>query len=71
MNLIGQKDLNLRTGLKKILTELDSEHQVAECEDWDCTLLELIQTGNVRFLFLDLNILGTSWQQNAKIYLLH
>ena len=66
MNLIAQKNFELRQAWANILKQTQPMEKLVECEDWDCTLLELIQTGTIEHLFLDLNILGTSWQQRTK-----
>ncbi len=66
MNLIAQKNFNLRQGWATLLKELAPTEELVQCEDWDCTLLELIQTGTIKYLFLDLNVLGNGWQQRCK-----
>ena len=66
MNLIAQKNFEYRQAWAEILKELAPSEKLVECEDWDCTLLELIQTGSIEYLFLDLNVLGISWQQRTK-----
>lgn len=66
MNLIAQKNLELRQAWADILKQTAPMEKLVECEDWDCTLLELIQTGTIEHLFLDLNVLGISWQQRTK-----
>ena len=66
MNLIAQRNFNLRQKWVHILKTMAPTQEVAECEDWDCTLLGLIQTGSIKHLFLDLNVLGVSWQQRCK-----
>ena len=66
MNLIAQRNFNLRQKWVHILKTMAPTQELAECEDWDCTLLGLIQTGTIKHLFLDLNVLGISWQQRCK-----
>ena len=66
MNLIAQKNFTLRQKWARILKTMAPTQELAQCEDWDCTLLELIQSGSIRYLFLDLNVLGVSWQQRCK-----
>ncbi len=66
MNLIAQRNFTLRQHWVSIIKTLMPNEELAECEDWDCTLLELIQSGSIKYLFLDLNVLGVSWQQRCK-----
>lgn len=66
MNLIAQKNFTLRQKWARILKTMAPTQELAECEDWDCTLLGLIQSGSIKHLFLDLNVLGVSWQQRCK-----
>ena len=66
MNLIAQKNFTLRQKWVRILKTMAPTQELAECEDWDCTLLGLIQSGSIKHLFLDLNVLGVSWQQRCK-----
>ena len=66
MNLIAQRNSNLRQKWAQILKTMAPMEKLAECEDWDCTLLGLIQSGTIKHLFLDLNVLGISWQQRCK-----
>ena len=66
MNLIAQKDFELRQLLSDILKEKEPNEKLIECENWDCILLELLQTGTIEYLFLDLNIMGISWKQRTK-----
>ena len=65
MNLIAQRNFTLRQHWVSIIKTLMPNEELAECEDWDCTLLELIQSGSIKYLFLDLNVLGVSWQQRC------
>ena len=66
MNLIAQRNFNLRQKMANILKTATPTQELAQCEDWDCTLLELIQSGKIEHLFLDLNVLGVSWQQRCR-----
>ena len=66
MNLIAQKNFKLRQNWTKLLKQQAPSKQLIECEDWDCTLLELVQSGTIEYLFLDINVLGVSWQQRVK-----
>ena len=66
MNLIAQRNFNLRQRWAQILKTMAPTQELAECEDWDCTLLGLIQSGTIKHLFLDLNVLGVSWQQRCR-----
>lgn len=65
MDLIAQKDIELRQRLTDYLRQ-SGQTELAECEDWDCTLLEMIQKGNIKLLFLDLQVAGLVWQQRCK-----
>ena len=66
MNLIAQRNFVLRQKWVHVLKTMAPTQELAECEDWDCTLLGLIQSGTIKHLFLDLNVLGISWQQRCK-----
>ena len=66
MNLIAQRNSALRQKWVHVLKTMSPSQVLAECEDWDCALLGLIQTGSIKHLFLDLNVLGISWQQRCK-----
>ncbi len=66
MDLVAQKELVLRQREIKILKELRPNQKIIECEDWDCTLMEMIQSGTIDFLFLDINVLGLSWTTRLK-----
>ena len=58
--ILGEKIFERRQELKKIILSIDPETEVVECEDWDCTLLDLIKSDESELLFLDLNIMGIS-----------
>lgn len=64
--ILGEKIFERRQELKKIILSIDPETEVVECEDWDCTLLDLIKSDESELLFLDLNIMGISWLQRIK-----
>lgn len=66
MNLIAQRNFGLRQKWVHVLKTMAPTQELAECEDWDCTLLGLIQSGTIKHLFLDLNVLGISWQQRCR-----
>ncbi|MBP5534791.1 MAG: response regulator transcription factor [Alphaproteobacteria bacterium] len=66
MNLIAQRNFNLKQKWVHVLKTMAPTQKLAECEDWDCTLLGLIQSGTIKHLFLDLNVLGISWQQRCR-----
>jgi len=61
MYLIAQKDQKIRQTEKNILNLLQPNEETMECENWDCTLMEMIQGGHVDFLFLDINVMEFSW----------
>ena len=64
--IIGQQNHDLRKKLKEAILNLRPNSQIVECDSWDCALLDLIKKGTSDFLFLDLNILGTSWIQRTE-----
>ncbi len=66
MYLVAQKDLKLRQMLVQYLKQLQPNEEIMECENWDCTLMEMIQGGNVDFLFLDTNVMEFSWLTRCK-----
>ena len=66
MNLIAQKNASLRQRWLNILNKMKPMENWVECDDWDCTLLELIQSGSIEYLFLDINVVGVSWPQRCK-----
>ena len=63
--IIGQKNDLLRETLKNAILSIKPSADVVECATWDCALLDMIKKGDADFLFLDLNVLGTSWIQRA------
>ena len=66
MYLVAQKDLKLRQTLVQYLKQLQPSEEIMKCENWDCTLMEMIQGGNVDFLFLDTNVMEFSWLTRCK-----
>ena len=66
MYLVAQKDTKLRKLEVQILNQLRPNEEIAQCENWDCTLIEMIQSGNVDFLFLDTNIMEFSWRNRCQ-----
>ncbi len=63
--VIGEKDFPLMQKIKSSILSLDPKAEVVECYDWDCTLLDLIRSETADFLFLDLNIMGTTWKERT------
>ena len=66
MYLVAQKDSKLRQLQIQYLKQLHPNETIMECENWDCTLMEIIQGGNVDFLFLDINVMDFSWLSRCK-----
>lgn len=64
--ILGEKFFDRRQKLKEIILSFDAKAEILECEDWDCTLLDLIRSDQSELLFLDLNIMGVSWLQRIK-----
>lgn len=63
--IIGQQNDFLREKLKNAILSFKPSADIVECETWDCALLDMIKKGEADFLFLDLNVLGTSWIQRT------
>ena len=66
MYLVAQKGPKRRQTQVQLLKQLQPNEQIMECENWDCTLMEMIQGGNVDFLFLDTNVMEFSWLSRCK-----
>ena len=64
--ILGEKSFERRKEIARFIRNFDSNTEIIECEDWDCTLLDLIRSDQSELLFLDLNIMGVSWLQRIK-----
>ncbi|MBP5160470.1 MAG: response regulator transcription factor [Alphaproteobacteria bacterium] len=52
--VIGQKNAELMHLLKHAWLSLYPETEITACDTWDCTVLDLLKTQSVQFVFLDL-----------------
>ena len=56
--VIGQKNPEYMQLLKKAWLLLYPNTEMTTCDTWDCTVLDLLKTQSVQFVFLDLSLCG-------------
>ena len=56
--VIGQKNDEFMQLLKRSWLFLYPNTEITSCETWDCTMMDLLKTQSVQFVFLDLSLCG-------------
>ena len=64
--IIGQKDIKLLKNIRNAILSSAENPQIIECDNWDCTLFDLIEKEDTDYLILDINIMDSEWQD--KVY---
>lgn len=56
--VIGQKNPEFMRLLEQAWLFLYPHTQITKCDTWDCTVLDLLKTQSVQFVFMDLSLCG-------------